>query len=85
MSIVPILYPVGIESGMGWTAGVVFPAGARNFLYYSAQIGSGAIQPPNQWVSGHVLRRWSAWGPKQTTPLHLCRGQEWWTYTYTFP
>jgi hypothetical protein len=39
---------------MGWTAGVLFPAAARDFFFYStaSRLALGPIQPPIQWVPG---------------------------------
>jgi hypothetical protein len=42
---------VGIETG--WTAGVRFPAEARDFsLLHSVQIPYGSTQPSIQWIPG---------------------------------
>jgi hypothetical protein len=39
----------------GWTAGVPFPAGARDFsLLHGVQTYSGSAQPPIQWVLGTI-------------------------------
>jgi hypothetical protein len=39
----------------GWTAGVLFPAGERNFLYSTPpRPALGPTPPPLQWVLGAV-------------------------------
>jgi hypothetical protein len=38
---------------MGWKAGVLFPAGARDFsLFKASRPALGPTQPPMQWVPG---------------------------------
>jgi hypothetical protein len=43
-------YSDGLQAGL---SGVIFPARARDVsLHHNVQTGSGAIQPPIQWVPG---------------------------------
>jgi hypothetical protein len=43
------------QQAVGWTARVQFPAGARDFLYFTASRPAlGFTQPPIQWVLGTV-------------------------------
>jgi hypothetical protein len=37
---------------MGWTAGLQFPVGARDFFFTASELVLGPIQPPIQWVPG---------------------------------
>jgi hypothetical protein len=42
---------IGIATG--WTAGVQFPVGTRDFSHlHGVQSGTGIYQPSSQWVSG---------------------------------
>jgi hypothetical protein len=44
---------ISVDIDTGWTTGVRFPAGTRDFsLHHSVKTGSGVTQLPIQWVPG---------------------------------
>jgi hypothetical protein len=72
---------IGIATG--WTAGVRFPAGARDIsLLHSFQTGSGAHPASYPMGTGSCFSGGKAAGAWSWPLTSIkCRGQEWWSYT----